>query len=96
MFTKKQAPEPEGLDKVIADAIEELHSMNADSPEYARVVEQLEKLNKIANSNKRDKLSPDAVAGIVANLGGILLILSHEQTHAIATKALGFVAKLKP
>jgi hypothetical protein len=42
-----------------------------------------------------NRVSLATVATIVANLAGIAVIMSHERTHIIATKALGFVSKLK-
>jgi hypothetical protein len=42
-----------------------------------------------------DRLSKAQLATILANLAGIAVIMTHERTHIIVTKALGFVSKLK-
>lgn len=44
-----------GPKKAIADIYIEMESLTADSPEYAKCVEQLDKLNKIKNSEKELK-----------------------------------------
>lgn len=95
MFVKKPTDEQLALEKVIADTIEELNHVTADSSEFAKITEQLETLNKIRNSQRPDKISPETIAMICANLGGILLVMNFERTHVIATKAFSFISKLK-
>jgi predicted nucleic-acid-binding protein len=41
-----------GLKKAIADVLNEMQSLTADTPEFAKCVEQLDKLYKIKNSKK--------------------------------------------
>lgn len=41
-----------------------------------------------------NKVKPETLIALVANLGGILAIIKYEQFHALTTKALGFVKKL--
>jgi hypothetical protein len=43
----------------------------------------------------KPKISYETWATIGANLLGIGMILMHERAHVVATKALGFVSKLK-
>jgi len=93
MFKKKN--ELIGIDLVIDLATTELLDLKPGSPEYDKVLEQLEKLNKIAKSNKSDPVSKDGLLGVIANLAGIGLILQHERLHVITTKALGFVRTLR-
>lgn len=44
---------------------------------------------------KRKRVSPDTLALIGANIVGIVMIIGHERANVIASKALGFVSKLK-
>lgn len=44
---------------------------------------------------KRRRVSPDTLALIAANIVGIVVIIGHERANVIASKALGFVSKLK-
>lgn len=41
------------------------------------------------------KPSPDAVVGAAASIVGILFVLHYEKANVIASKALGFIGKLK-
>ena len=50
------------------------------------------KFRELDNFNR---ISKAQLATILANLAGIAVIMSHERTHIIVTKALGFVSKLK-
>jgi hypothetical protein len=76
-------------------ALLELENYPAHSKEYAEIVKQIVELHKL-HAHKRDYLvSPDTLVTVGANLLGIVAILSFEQTRVIATKALGFVAKVK-
>ena len=54
------------------------------------VLELMEKRNELRNKRR---ISPDTIAIIGGNLLGILLILEHERSHVIATKALGFIIR---
>lgn len=42
-----------------------------------------------------DRLSKAQLATILANLAGIAVIMTHERTHIIVTKAFGLLSKLK-
>jgi len=97
MFTQKSKPAPTGLDTAIADLLAEMATECGDSPEYAKMADNLVKLYQLrtAEHGNRQQLSPDTVATICANLAGVLIIVGYEQKHALATKALGFVQKLR-
>jgi hypothetical protein len=93
MFKKNK--ELIGLDLVIDLATTELLEHTPGTPEYDKILEQLEKLNKIANSNKSEPVSKDGLLAVIANLTGIGMILGHERLHVITSKALGFVRTLR-
>jgi len=61
------------------------------SDEYASMLDQMSKLYKLREENS---ISMDTWATIGANLLGIVIILSHERAHVIASKSFGFVKKL--
>jgi hypothetical protein len=50
---------------------------------------------KIAETQDRRRVKPDTVALVAANLAGIIMIIGHERLNVIASKAIGFVGKLK-
>ena len=91
MSNKKQ--HKEALDKAIHSVLTEMEGFTADQPEFEKMVEQLDKLYKIRASIAPSLVSPEAIVSIIANLSGIGMILGFERTHAMTTKALGFVSK---
>lgn len=93
MFNKKTKETNAGINLVIQAATSELLNHKPDSDEYKKIVDQLERLNKIAASTGSEKVSKDGLIAVVGNLAGIGLILSHERLHVITSKALGFVIK---
>ena len=90
MFEKTPS-EPTLLEGAIDDAIRHLDPSDDDYLKKVQAVETLYKLKKI---DLRDKVSADTKALIIGNLAGILLIVSHERAHVVATKALGLLRKL--
>lgn len=81
------------LDREIDDVISGLRDLDEGTEEYEIVLENLEKLHKIKNLEKSNKISPDTIAVVVGNLVGILVILNYERTEIVASKALGFVLR---
>lgn len=79
------------LSKTITDLHKQMNSVTADSPEYAKMTEQLEKLTKLLP--KKSSISPDTLAIVFGNLAGILLILNYERVNVIGSKALSFIIK---
>lgn len=75
------AMEREGLDK--------------DSEEdYKRYLEYLERLTDIKQKQKL-VVHPDALVGAAATFLGILVIMSYERGHVIATKAFNLLPKIR-
>lgn len=96
MFKKTPSAELTALDNAIDKIYFEMDLVKSHTDEYDMMSDQLVKLMKLkeeVSSGKR--ISPDVMAGIVANIGGILLILQYERVHVVASKALSFVSKLR-
>ena len=91
MFNKTK--KPAGIDLVMDLVTEELLTTTPGTIEYAKIVEQLERLNKIASTRKSDPISKDGLIAVIGNLAGIGFILYYEQLHVITSKAVGFVVK---
>ena len=81
-------------DKQVRRILKELETSDPGSEEYARLVEQLQKLQKMRAEDRPDRLSPNTAAIVGANILGIVMIIRHEQVNFIASKALGFVLRL--
>lgn len=94
MFPKRVSELESNLEHAMNDLLFKLNHIE-DPDEYAKSVDQLTKLQNILAANKREKVSADTLATIAANLAGILVIVKHEQVNVIASKALGFVMKLR-
>lgn len=62
---------------------------------YTILLSRIAHLEDMRRQNRRFTLSGDTILVAGVNLLGILLILHHERLHAVSTKALGFVTKLR-
>lgn len=93
MLGDKTNVEPSGLDKAISDVLTQMEGYDADSPEFARMVEQLDKLHKMRTYKREPSVKLDTVLAVAGNLAGIVIILGFERAHVITSKALGFVIK---
>ena len=93
MLKNNETPKDEPLEAAIAQVLSEMESLTADSPEYAKMVDQLTKLYSL-KPKKAQGFSKDTLLTVGANLAGIVLILSFEKTGVITTKALSFVKKV--
>lgn len=93
MFKKPSSDS--GLEKAIEQVYSEMQGYSADQDEFAAMVDQLVKLHAIKTDNNRPRVSPDTWATIAAHLVGITIIVGHERTHIVTSKALSFVQKLR-
>jgi hypothetical protein len=95
VFKKKTTAET-NLQDLIDTAQSQLHAIEADTPEYVAILDQIERLYKLkSRETETSKISPDVLVTVAANLAGILLILNHERLHVVTSKALSFVVKPK-
>lgn len=94
MFTQKNS-EPSQLQIAIDRLYYELAQHDGDSDEYFKITAQLKVLSDIKDQESTKPLSMDTMATIASNLLGIALILNHERAGVVASKALGFVMKLR-
>lgn len=83
--------------KAINQITDEMQSVTADSPEFAKMVDQLVTLYKALppTKEKEPKVKWDTLATVGGNLLGIAMILGFERAGVITSKALGFVMKAK-
>jgi hypothetical protein len=89
-----ELPEKSNLDKAIDELYTQMDDVTGDSQEYASMADQLVKLHALKMNESSRRVSPDTRANIIANLLGILIIVTHERVHIVTTKALGFIKKL--
>lgn len=94
MFIRKKT-EKSKLDEALDEVFAELKATTADTPEYAKAVKQLTKLYKLKEIDSKKRVSPDTLALIAANLGGIAIIVGYERANIMTSKALGFIRQLR-
>ena len=81
------------LEKEIDNVLVKLNGLSSDSKEYQTVSENLKRLYEAKSCERQRSISPDTIAVVAGNLLGIALILWHEKTEIITTKALAFIIK---
>lgn len=94
MFTRQPDTNDQLLNETIDHVLQQLKTEEPETERYAQMTEQLVKLYAIKNENRSRRVSPDTLATIVANLLGIGIIVGHERTHIVTSKALTFIRKL--
>lgn len=95
MFTKKNQNANPALDEVIDELLLDMKTIVPNTEAYAKSVAHLSALMKLKESNTPERISADTKAIILANLAGILVIVSYEHAHVVTSKALSFVQKLR-
>jgi hypothetical protein len=82
------------LEENIERVLQDMKGEEPESEKYAAMADQLTKLYAIKNENRSRRVSPDTWATVAANLFGIGIIVGHERTHIVTSKAIGFIRKL--
>lgn len=87
--------ETTSLKEAIDTALLALKELTPGSDEYAKVVDQLDKLYKMNALKGANRVSADGWLAAGASLAGIVAILAYEHAHVVVSKAVGFVPKIK-
>lgn len=95
MSEEKTTNETVSIDEVINRLLVNMQEHPPYSKEYSDMADQLEKLAKFKATSAPDKVSKESWLAVAGNLTGILLILGHEYTGPLTSKALSFVLKSK-
>lgn len=97
MLIKKKPVEKTALEVTIETLLLEMSLTESTSDEFGKLLDRLEKLHKMkaVEKDSRNRVSPDAILTVGANLAGIILILGFERAHIVTSKALSFVLKTK-
>ena len=94
-MTEPKPAEKIGLEKAIDDVLRHMEQETPGTPEFEAMTDQLVKLHAMKTTESPSRVSPDTLATIAANLLGILVIVGHERTNIITSKALSFIMKLR-
>lgn len=93
MFGRTPKIETLRLDAVIGRILDEMDTKGPDSPEYAILLRHCERVDALRKGKEKRSVSPDAVVTAVANILGILIIVSYERLHVVTSKATSLVFK---
>lgn len=79
--------------EVLYDTIK---NMDPASDDYAKIVDQITKLEEIA-AKKRNRPTADGILSAIASVGSLLLVLNAEEIgrKILSSKAFGFIRKIK-
>lgn len=92
MLTRKIAPKTQ-TDAALTKALAELKILEVTDEKYGPALDMVVKLHKMKQEELPNRVTPDTMALVGANIAGILLIIGHEHAHVITSKALSFVLK---
>lgn len=83
------------LEKEYDNAVLLLKTVSPGTDAYDEQLDKVERLHKMLmdEKSKADRVSKDAVVGLIGQMLSIGAILQHERLHNIVSKALQFVPK---
>jgi len=84
-----------GLEEAINTCLHNMRASRTDPKAYAKWTDQLVKLQTLKKEEARKRISPDTWLIVLANVAGIVMIINHEHTNNLTSKALSFVPKLR-
>lgn len=84
----RDKPEKSQLDHAIDAAFNAYHPENDDSP---KIIKQLKALHALKAQEAPKRPSADNMLLVAGNIVGILLIVGHEHTGVMASKAMSLV-----
>ena len=90
-FTRKD--KRTNLEKEIDRVLTFMDDVDPDTEDYVATSKNLLALYEAKSKETKKHISPDTIVVVMGNLLGIGLILIHEKTEIITTKALGFILK---
>lgn len=89
----KKTTDPVGLDKAIANLLEDMEGIPSDSKEYAVKLKNLGKLYKLKVLKKEPFLTPAQWLPVAGNLLGILIVTNFERANVLTSKAMSLIIK---
>lgn len=93
MKTLRITTQPDALDVLINEALDQSKGSDILSEEYKNRMAQIERLFKLKEHSAPKPVSRDTMVIAATNLIGIGMILGWERAHVVTSKALGFVMK---
>lgn len=91
IFKKKEECK---LEKEIGSILEYLEGQSPESDEYAKAMDNLDKLVKL-KAVAKPKVGKEVIITVAGNLIGIVAILGFEKANILTSKALSMIIKPK-
>lgn len=85
--------EPTAVDDLIAVVLKEMNEYGPTEPEYAPLMEKLERLYALKAENKPKPVSRDTIVTSAAYVFGILVIVFAEKSSVMSSKAMGMLGR---
>lgn len=86
-MTKELSNCEEDLNDLIQRVVDDMAMFGPTSEEYPQLLENLERLTKLKDGEKPERVSRDTIAVVAGNIIGILVIVAYEQKHVMTSKA---------
>lgn len=87
------------LDDIEQYIVNQVYLMDADDPKTTIAIDNLKTIHQLNEKpdpvSRRLIPSGDSIIGAVASIAGILAVLNYEQLHPLASKAVGFITKIR-
>lgn len=83
------------LDDEISRVRLKMLGVDPNSEEYESLLAIFERLIRLQKDEVSNRVSPDTIAVVAANLLGILVIVGYEQGHVIASRGLQMLLRTK-
>lgn len=92
MIRKNHQP---NLKSTTVHLYDELQGHEAHTPEYAAIVNQIEKLTMLKTQTRRHWINPDTLVIVAGNLACVLVIVHYEQLNVVTSKAMSLVRTIR-
>ena len=89
-FTRKSI-----FDKPIERLLDEMGRKDPESEDYAKLLHHTDKLTRLQEREKSNRVKADTVWMVVGNIAGILAIVAYEQKHVMASRGMNFILRPK-
>lgn len=83
------------LDAAITVVMVRMALLDPNTEEYQTMITNLERLYALRAEARKTRINPDTLLVVAGNLLGILVVVSYEHSHVVASKALSFIMKPK-
>lgn len=91
MLERFRAKESTPIDVLIARVIEEMGAYSPVDPEYKSLMKYLERLNRLKQGERRERVKADTIWIVVGNLAIAVLVVSYERNHVIVTRLKDYI-----